>query len=221
MCGTNIVGGLLSEAVHESRRSQSGYVQQPAPQQPSVQQEVKVMYARGDIPSATYHRLMEMAQNGELSWADLERVRGEGGAVVEPAAKPASQPRDADIVRSLNRLYTHRSQLEAAQQESEQVLQQLEADAARLRQQAEEATTRAAQVADSDEATARAYLSTRQEALDRVHALEERITSLREDLSRIESLRHELATKEAELKALEKRSQLADLEASIREDLLV
>jgi len=220
MCGTHLVGSLIGEAVHESRRSQTGYVQQPAPQ-PSVQQEVKLMYARGDIPSATYHRMMEMAQNGELGWSDLERMRGEGGAASAPAAKSASQPRDTDIVRSLNRLYTHRSQLETAQQESEQVLQQLEADAARLRQQAEVAEERATQVASSDEGAARAYLSTRQEALDRVRTLEERIASLREDLNRIETLRHELATKEAELKALEKRSQLADLEASIREDLLV
>jgi hypothetical protein len=40
------------------------------------------------------------------------------------------------------------------------------------------------------------------------------------ELYRIGTLRDELATREAELKALESGQELAELEASIREDLL-
>ncbi len=61
----------------------------------------------------------------------------------------------------------------------------------------------------------------RQEALERVAVLEERISALHQDLARLADLEAELATKEAERKALGSRSILADLEASIREDLLV
>ena len=63
-------------------------------------------------------------------------------------------------------------------------------------------------------------MNLRQEALARLSTLEERIAALRQDLHRIETLRDELATREAELKALESGEQLAELEATIREDLL-
>jgi hypothetical protein len=53
-----------------------------------------------------------------------------------------------------------------------------------------------------------------------IAVLEERIAGLRDSLGRIEALRSELATREAELKALESGQQLAELEAGIREDLL-
>ncbi len=194
----------------------------PAPP-PSIEQEVKLMYARGDIAASTYYRLLEMAQNGQLSWDDLTRVRS-GEAVTTPAATttavtPPPRQRNNDIVRSLNRLYEHRSKLEAARAESEQVLDKLEADVARLRQQADTAAAQA-EAAINNETTARAYLAARQEALDRAATLEERINALRQDLRRIDDLRDELATREAELKALEANEQLAELEASIREDLV-
>ncbi|NOX61646.1 MAG: hypothetical protein GXP42_06840 [Chloroflexi bacterium] len=222
MCGGHhIVGSIVGEVVRESRRDHGEHRSQYEKPQPSITQEVKLMYARGDIDSATYHRLLEMARSGELNWDDLAEIRR--GASVAPAAPTtpaATRERDTDIVRALNRLYQHRTRLEASQRETEQVLERLEADAARLRQQAETAAEKAKAVADTDEASARAYLEVRQEALDRVQALEERITALRQDLARIEDLRAELATREAELKALEAREQLAELEASIREDLL-
>lgn len=113
----------------------------------------------------------------------------------------------------------HYDELEAARNESEQVLDKLEAGVIRLRQQADTAAAKA-EAAINDEKSARAYLSTRQEALDRAATLEERINALRQDLQRIDDLRDELATREAELKALEANEQLAELEASIREDLV-
>ncbi len=193
----------------------------PAPQ-PSIEQEVKLMYARGDIAASTYYRLLEMAQNSQLSWDDLARMRS-GEAVTTSAKSTAVTPpphqRNNDIVRSLNRLYEHRSKLEAARAESEQVLDKLEADVSRLRQQADTAAAKA-EAAIGDDTAARAYLTTRQEALDRAATLEERSNALRQDLRRIDDLRDELATREAELKALEANEQLAELEASIREDLV-
>lgn len=221
MCGGHhVVGSIIGEVVRESRHDHRDHRSEYEAPKPSITQEVKLMYARGDIDSATYHRLLEMARSGELNWDDLAEIR-RGATVAAPApAKAATSERDTEIVRALNRLYQHRTRLEASQRETERVLEKLEADAARLRQQAETAAEKAKAVADTDEASARAYLEVRQEALDRVSALEERITALRQDLARIEDLRSELATREAELKALEAREQLAELEASIREDLL-
>ena len=222
MCGGHhVVGTLIGEAVRESRTSHYDNRQAYQTSQPSIAQEVKLMYAQGIISSATYHRLLEMAQSGELSADDLRRVRSSSQPVPAPSAQATPTPgRNTGIVRSLNRLYEHRQRLAASQQESEQVLARLEADAARLRLQAETAAEKAGALAESDETNARAYLEVRQEALARADGLEERVEALRQDLARIEALQTELATREAELKALESREQLAELEASIREDLL-
>ena len=219
----HLIEGLIEEAAYESSRQRSGSSHNhqgfTSRSTTDVEQEVKLMYARGEITSGAYHRLLEMAQSDQLGWDDLARVRGEGAPSTQSVTKAPPRKRDPKVVSGLNRLYQHRSRLEAAQVEAEQVLEKLEADAARLRQQAETAADKA-QLALSDEATARAYLETRQEALERADALNQRIISLRQDLRRIDTLRDELATREAELKALESGEQLAELEASIREDLL-
>jgi DNA repair exonuclease SbcCD ATPase subunit len=178
------------------------------------------MYARGEISSETYHRLLEMARSDQLSWDDLKRVHSDRRLTIRPQSdsQPARE-RSPEIITSLNKLYRHRSRLETAQAETETVLERLETDAAKLHEQAETAAEKA-ELALPNETTARAYLETKQQALARVDELEKRITTLRGDLRRINTLRDELATREAELKALESGEQLAELEASIREDLL-
>ncbi len=228
MCGGthHIAGALIGAAVNESRHSSHSHSHghrhetSSAPAQPSITQEIKLMYARGDIDSATYHRLLEMARSGELTWDDLRELSARGGATATSPTAPSAKERDADIVRSLNKLYAHRTALEQSRKDTEAILEKLEADVERLREQAESARQRAEAVAGKDEASARAYLAVRQDALERIEILEERIAALRQDLARLADLETELATKEAELKALESRSKLAELEASIREDLL-
>ena len=222
MCGGHgthhILGRVVDEAL-EGRYRRRGYDERPRDPRAEIEQEVKLMYARGDINSNTYHRLLEMAQSGQLSWDDLARVRSEGAAQAQATPQTPSRERDPEIVRSLNRLYAHRRRLEDARAETERTLERLEADVERLRRQAETADEKA-QLALPDEAKAREYLELKQEILDRIATLEERIASLRQSLRRIEALHDELATREAELKALESAGQLAELEASIREDLL-
>jgi hypothetical protein len=213
-----IIERLVDEVLEESRSERDSYDRQRDPRA-DIEQEVKILYARGDINASTYHRLMEMAESGQLGWDDLARVRSEGTAEVRLEPKAPQRERDAEVVGSLNRLYTHRTRLEGARAETEQVLQKLEVDVSRLQEQANAAEEKA-QLALPDDQKARAYLEVKQEAAGRIHTLEERIASLRENLRRIDTLRDELATRDAELKALESGEQLAELEASIREDLL-
>lgn len=215
-----ILEELIDEAVDNSRRRSRYYEDVPPQSKATVEQEVKLMYARGEISSETYYRLMEMARSNQLSWDDLKRVNSDGHLAKRP--QPAAAPdreRSPDIVTSLNKLYRHRSRLENAQAETEAVLDRLENDAAKLNEQAETAAEKA-ELALPNEAAARAYLETRQQAQERAGELEQRIKALRGDLRRIKTLRDELATREAELKALESGEQLAELEASIRQDLL-
>jgi DNA repair ATPase RecN len=179
---------------------------------------VKILYARGEIDSGTYHRLMEMAQNRQLGWDDLNRVEKKSlsSAIQE---QRAPHKRDAEIVGQLNKLYSHRKQLEQSRQETENVLQTLEKETGRLEDQARVAEEKAQQTI-ANEGIARVYLKTRQEALERASAVQERMDDLRQNQRRIESLEADLATREAELKALESGEQLAGLEANIRQDLL-
>jgi prefoldin subunit 5 len=212
-----MIGHLIDEVLDEhtdllDRR------ERPRERRGDIEQEVKVMYARGDINANTYYRLLDMAQDEQLSWDDLGRVH-QGAQVEERAPKPAPRQRDVEIVNNLNQLYTHRTRLDQARQETESVLQNLEKDLARLQEQAKAAGEKAER-ALPDEATTRAYLETKQEALERAQTLQERVEGLRQNLQRIETLREELATREAELKALESGQQLAELEADIREALV-
>jgi hypothetical protein len=182
-----------------------------------IEQVVKIRYARGEIDSATYHRLMDMAQNGQLRWDDLGRI--ENTSLPLPIQEQrAPRQRDVEIVSHLNKLYSHRKQLEQSRRETETVLQTLEKEAGRLQDQARTAGEKAQQTIASEE-VARAYLQTRQEALERAWAAQERVDDLRRNLQRIESLIADLVSREAELKALESGEHLAGLEANIRLDL--
>lgn len=214
-----ILERLLDEALDERRRQFDPYDDHRRDPRAEIGQEVKLMYARGDITAETYHRLLALTQGGELTWGELERIGNESGAKMSSISKGPQRERDPDIVRSLNQLYAHRTRLEEARTETGQVLQRLEADVTRLRAQVAVAEEQA-QRALPDEDKARAFLGTKKQTLERVAALEKRIASLRESQVRIDSLRDELATREAELKALESGAQLAELEASIREELL-
>lgn len=191
----------------ESRRSSGA----------SIEQEVKNRYARGKIDSATYHRLMDMAQNGHLGRDDLDRIENTSLPLAIQEQR-APRQRNAEIVSHLNKLYSHRKQLEQSRQETETVLQTLEKEAGRLQDQARTAGEKAQQTIASEE-VARAYLQTRQEALERSRAVQERVDDLRRNLQRIESLIADLVSQEAELKALESGERLAGLEANIRQDL--
>jgi hypothetical protein len=215
-----ILERLLEEALDE-RRTQRNLDDDGRQRDPraEIEQEVKLMYARGDINAQTYHRLLDMAQSGQLARDDLAHIRIESGAKAPSIPRAPQRERDPVVVRSLNRLYSHRNRLEEARAETGRVLQRLEADVTRLREQAQAAEEKA-QLALPDEEKARVFLETKQETLDRVAVLEERIASLHASQQRIDTLHDELATREAELKALESSEQLAELEARIREDIL-
>lgn len=216
---SRLFDALIDEVVYETRQQRryaDETLREPAGRGPDIEQEVKMVYARGEVPANTYHRLLEMARSGDLEWADLARAREEadtGGTARRP------RDRSAEIVRELNKLYDHRQRLEAAETETQEVLARLQGEAERRREQVEK-TEAQAQAALPDEETARSYLEAGHDARERLKVLQERIAGLKQNLRRIRRLREELETREAELKALESGEQLAELEADIREDLL-
>lgn len=221
MCGGHGAFRIIGRLVDETLNEQSHLIDTNVRKKDTkldIEQEVKIMYANGEIDSGTYHRLIEMARQGQLNWDDLEHFQRRAQTTSLVGQLPTRE-RDAEIVNNLNQLYSHRKRLEAARQETESVLNTLKKDTSRLNEQAKTAEEKA-QKAIANEDVSRSYLQTRQEALERVATLNNRMNDLQENLHRIESLEAELATREAELKALESGVQLADLEAQIREDLL-
>ena len=118
MCGSDgtyrYLGKLIDDTLNEA--SQRGSELQ-SNSGSGIEQEVKTLYARGEIDSGTYHRLIEMAQNGQLGWEDLNRVERKSppGAI---QAQGARRKRDADIVGQLNKLYSRRKQLEDSRQDT-------------------------------------------------------------------------------------------------------
>jgi predicted ribosome quality control (RQC) complex YloA/Tae2 family protein len=171
---------VVDEALDDRYRRRE-YYERPRDPRTDIEQEVKLMYARGEINSNSYHRLLEMAQSGQLGWDDLARVRSEKAPQVQSTPPTPQRERHPQMVRSLNRLYAHRSRLDEARAETEQTLERLEADVDRLRRQAKTADEKA-QLTLPDEEKAREYLQVKQEVLDRIRTLEERITSLRQSL---------------------------------------
>ena len=221
MCGGHRANRIFVNLVDDSTGKYSRYVGRSdyrRDSQGEIEQEVKLMYARGEIESSTYHRLIELAQSGQLSWDDLNQIEKKPQVAVDQE-RWTVRKRDAEIVGSLNQLYTRRKQLENARQETEGVLRTLEGEATRLAEQAKTAQSKAQQAIGNDDA-ARSYLQTRQKALGRANAVQEHIGGLRQNLERIKSLEADLSTREAELKALESGEQLAELEANIRQELL-
>jgi hypothetical protein len=218
----SIIERLLDEALEERRR-QREYYGRPENLSADLVQEVKLLFARGEMDTETYRRLLEMAQNGQLDWEELARFQGSARSRADQRGQripdALARERSPEIVRKLNQLYTHRSRLDAAQTETERVLETLARDVARLQEQAETAGNKAHQ-ALPDEAQARQHLEVKQDALSRAEALQERMAALRKNLGRIEKLRSGLATREAELRALESGEQLSNLEADIRDQLL-
>lgn len=221
-CGrgpSRVIGHLLDD-VWGDGRWQRGADERWVDPRGEVEQRVKMMYARGEITTDTYRRLMEMAERGQLNEQDMARLQGETQTPAGPERETPPKPqRDPAIVSSLNRLYGRRTRLESARSETEQVLQKLETEAKRLRERAQTADQQAQRLLP-DEARAREYLQVKQDVLERVRTLDDRIATLRDSLRRIASLHDELATREAELKALQSGEQLAELESGIREDLL-
>ncbi len=129
--------------------------------QPStdVIQAVKLMYARGDLDTETFHRLMTMAQGGYLTSDDLLRIN-----------QMPQHPKNAALAESRHAVSTPRQ---------EPRLHELEAELSRLLAQAEHSKRSARRPNLTDEEV-QAFVETSQGALFRAQALQREIAALQE-----------------------------------------
>jgi hypothetical protein len=185
---------------------------------PSLENELRLMYGRGEITSEKYRQLVAKARKHQLGRGDVEILRAESLQQARQAGKVAPPVRNKALARQLDRLLLGRVQLEDVQFDSEKTLAALRADLNRLNQQAVEARE-AARQALPDEAEARRYLEREQMLLEKVRLIEARLTVLQRGLRRIETLHAELVALESGLKSLDTQEQLTKLELKLRESM--
>jgi len=165
MCGNHGVGhliGRLDDRQPKAWHDHSGDGGNRASLRADVEQEVKLMYARGDIEADVFHRLMEMVQAGQLGLGDLARMQSQGSRGIQ-----TDEPRAAG----------HSSPL-AMRPGTAPTLRRLEVEADRLRGEARIAEEKAEAVQSKEDVLA--WLEVKQGALYRLLELEERIAALRD-----------------------------------------
>lgn len=193
MCGGHGVYHLLDQLVNGmpgEQRSQPLSIARPDSSPAAMAREVKLMYARGEIDADVFHRMLGMAHSGQLDWDIVDGVHVGRRLVSQPAETLPQGSRE-----SSPEFLERQRQLQEAHAETAQALQRLETDLFRLHAQAANAGAKT-QLAEADSEQARAHLETKQGALFRAGPLEERISSLRDSLQRIEMQLKELEERE-------------------------
>lgn len=166
MCGDHGVGhlvGRLDDRQPRAEHGHSGGGAYGANLHADVEQEVRLMYAWGDIEADVFHRLMEMVQAGQLTLGDLAHMQSQMSREVQ-----TDQARAAD-----------RSSQLATPPETNHRLRRLEVEADRLRGEARIAEEKAEAAQSKEDVFA--WLEVKQGALYRLVELEERMAALRQD----------------------------------------
>lgn len=134
--------------------------------QPDVENEVELMYARGEIGERAFHHLIAMARAGELRIQDIRAFETHPTPNIGRSARP--QPGDDESGAAYrHELQNQRRYLEAACAETEESLRRLQLEVAALYQAAESAADAGAKA----------------DALARAESLEQRIDLIRDRLS--------------------------------------
>lgn len=215
MChhGVGMLLRLAEDAVAENRRRRGVAVPPPRPEGERLSEELRLLYARGDLDRLTFLEMREQAERGELTWADLGEARRQAE---DMRAMESPEAREAGV--SLARLRRQEKALERARADSEATAKRLEEQVADLEAQASRDEEEARQAVLADEARARSILERRESVLEQAERLRESIRGLRQDTQRMDDLQRQLKIQGQELEAGLARARLGTLEREIRGD---
>jgi hypothetical protein len=134
MCGGHGIQRLISLVAAQSDESFRGA--QADSSFVDVENEVKLMYARGELGIEAFHRLRVMAQARELSIQDLHQFHH--GRIYDPDDNLGAKVKvDEFALASTRQLQTQRKHLEAACAETEESIRRLQLEIVALYQEAE------------------------------------------------------------------------------------
>lgn len=210
--GLRLLMRLAEEALEENQRRRSA----PPPgraEGESPLQELRRLYAGGELDRDTFLEMRSLARRGQLTRADLEEARlqaKEMRALESPEAREAS--------RSVASIRQHLRALEKAKSDSETTAKRLEGQIEYLRSQAARQEAEARRIVLEDESRARSVLELRESMLEQVDRLTRSVSELRQDIQRIDELQKQLSVQEQELEAGRARARLEALERGIRRE---
>ncbi|MBE0448282.1 MAG: hypothetical protein IBX64_09340 [Actinobacteria bacterium] len=213
MMGHHGMGFLfrLVEEVLEQNRENRERKPRALTEKEQLDEELKIMYASGDIDEDGFDRMRIGIRTGKVTWQDLEQLKKEAAE-----RKLAEIPEERDLKRARADIEKQRGALLRAKEESLVLVTDLSNRLSGLKTEANELESKAREVLKTDEVTARSYLEQKQDVEDRMAKIEQQLTALQRDIERVEELNTVLDEKEEELKILEARGRLAALRTRIQ-----
>lgn len=202
---------LAEDAVAENQRRRGATPPPPRPKGERVGEELRLLYARGDLDRQTFLQMRGLAERGELTWADLEGTRREAEEM-----RAMESPEAREVGLTLARLRRQEKALERARLDSEAAARRLGEQVVDLEAQAGRDEKEARQVVLEDEARARSILEHREPMLEQAGRLRKSIQGLHQDIQRMDDLRRQLKIQEQELQAGLARARTGALEREIR-----
>lgn len=196
MCGGQGVHHLLDLVISSNVESQQTYQYVDASNSYSIdiEQQVKLMFARGEIGAEAYHRLLDMARRGDLKPDDPLAFQSYKVNISLPVQNDPPSRQEFDTAR-FAQLQQQRNQMEAACVETENSIRRLRLEAALLYQQAESAGIDC-QEGDEQSETIQTLSRIREELLAHARSTEERIGYIEERLSNLKAHLHALVVQE-------------------------
>lgn len=187
MCGGHGFHHLISLAAteisaHADDRPRSG---QDGNGASDIENEVRLMYARGEIGTEAFRRLYAMAQARDLTIQDVKAFQARAAGTPSPleSARPKA---DEFQLANAHLLEQQRTGLEAACAETEESIRRLQLEAAAHYQEAE--------VADIDP-------DAKADALSQAEAVERRIDEIRERLSHLKTYLADITTQQRSVRS--------------------
>lgn len=174
-----------------------------------VRDEVKKLYARGEITREQYHEALERLQRGSFSLDDLWELRRQASVPhdsgeTETSRMPgmqeglAAKSSSGAGLRSLKQKW---EEVGKAEREIGGTIEAVTGSMERLKKEMQHLEELARITLQSDEAQARAYLEQRQAVVEQVSELEARLEGLKADSVRLNVLKVRLEAKITEQEA--------------------
>lgn len=208
--GMGFLFRLVEEVLEQNREHQERKPRRLSEAE-KLEEELKILYASGDIDEETYDRLRIGIRAGKVGRQDLQQLRTEAAE-----RKLAEIPEERELKRARADIEKERRALLRAKEESSAIIADLGNRLSDLKAEAKQLENKAREALASDENAARAYLEQKQDVEDRMDRLAQQLMALYGDLERVEELSTVLDEKEEELKVLEARGRLVALRARIQ-----
>jgi hypothetical protein len=195
MCGGHGIHHLLSLVAPDTTESRDANHRAGGSRSLAVmEQQVKLMYARGEIGVEAFHRLRDMAQAGTLKPAELAVFQSHPANIREVSLEDRPQPSESSFAY-LHQLRQRRNELEAACIETEESIRRLQLEAAQLYHSAEFVGSDVQQVA-SDPEKINMLLEIKERTLSRARSIEGRIEHSVERLAHLRAQLDEAVAEE-------------------------